>query len=99
MTRLGACYKQLNSSVGEFGADTLTASTNAIESNTPGDAKFTRVNAELSGLDKVRDALAITIKDELYAAENWDAPVPGAQLQTFACQGVIDGAKLVAASS
>ena len=38
MTQLGEEYKQLNSSVGEFGAYTLTASTKAIESNTPGDA-------------------------------------------------------------
>ena len=44
VTQLGEAYKQLNSSVGEFGADTLTASTNAIESSTPGDAEFTTVN-------------------------------------------------------
>jgi hypothetical protein len=99
VTRLGACYKQLNSSVGEFGADTLTASTRAIESNTPGDVEFNRVNAELAGLDKTRDALAIKIKDELYAAENWDAPVFGAQLQTLACRGIIAAAGQVASSS
>ena len=39
VTSLGETYKQLNSSVGEFGADTLTASTNAIESTSPNDVR------------------------------------------------------------
>ncbi len=99
VTQLGACYKQLNSSVGEFGAYTLTASTSAIESNTPGDAEFTKVNAALTGLEKVRDALAIKIKNELYDAENWDIPVPGAGAQTFGCQAIIAAAKQLAAST
>src|SRR5499427_9381969 len=33
VTALGDCYKQLNSSVGEFGTATLQASTKAVESN------------------------------------------------------------------
>ena len=74
MTQLGETYKQLNSSVGEFGADTLTASTNAIESTTPGDAKFTTVNRALTALDQQRDALANAIKTELYNAENRGTP-------------------------
>ena len=39
VTALGACYKQLNSSVGQFGNDTLQADTKAIESSSPGDAR------------------------------------------------------------
>ena len=65
VTRLGACYKQLNSSVGQFGAYTLIASTNAVESATAGDALFNSVNAKLLSLEKARDALAGQIKDEL----------------------------------
>jgi hypothetical protein len=99
VTRLGECYKQLNSSVGEFGGDTLTASTNAIESSTPGDAEFTRVNAALSGLEKARDALAIKVKDELWAAANWDVPVRNANQQVFHCDGIISSAKALAAST
>jgi hypothetical protein len=49
VTALGECYKQLNSSVGKFAADTLQADTNAIESNTPGDSEYLRVDAELRG--------------------------------------------------
>ena len=36
VTTLGECYKQLNSSVGEFGAATLQASTNAVDSTSAG---------------------------------------------------------------
>src|ERR1035441_5898591 len=56
---LGACYKQLNSSVGQFGNYTLQASTAAVESSTTNDREFTTVNAALTGLDRVRDALAL----------------------------------------
>jgi hypothetical protein len=35
------------SSVGEFGTYTLTASTNAIESSTPGDAEFDGLHHDL----------------------------------------------------
>jgi hypothetical protein len=40
------------------------------------DALFKSVNARLTSLDKERDGLAIKIKDELYAAENWGTPCP-----------------------
>jgi hypothetical protein len=98
VTRLGACYKQLNSSVGQFGAYTLSASTAAVESNAPGDALFKSVNARLTSLDKERDGLALKIKDELYAAENWGTPVPGAQGQTAACEAIIGQARHLAQS-
>jgi len=99
VTRLGECYKQMNSSVGKFGAYTLIASTNAIESNTPGDWEFSKVNAELTGLDKERDALAIQIKDELYNAENWGVTVFGAQRQIDQCQDIIGQARQLANST
>jgi hypothetical protein len=99
VTRLGACYKQLNSSVGRFGAYTLTASTAAVESNAPGDVLFKSVNARLTSLDKERDGLAIKIKDELYAAENWGAPVPGVQGPTASCEAIIGQARQLALSA
>jgi hypothetical protein len=99
VTTLGACYKQLNSSVGQFGAYTLSASTAAVESNAPGDALFKSVNARLTSLDKERDGLALKIKDELYAAENWGTPVRGAQGQTAACEAIIGQAKQLAQSA
>ena len=99
VSRLGACYKQLNSSVGEFGADTLIASTNAVESATPGDAFFTSVNARLLSLEKARDALAGQIKGELNNAAFSGTPVHGAGVQTVACEVIINAAHRLAQSS
>lgn len=99
VTQLGEVYKQLNSSVGEFGAYTLTASTNAIESNSPGDAEFATVNRDLTLLDQQRDALANAIKTELYNAENGGTPVPGAGAQLVLAKLIIAEAKELAAHS
>jgi hypothetical protein len=49
---LGACYKQLNSSVGQFGNYTLQADTKAIESSTPGDALYITTDKALAGLER-----------------------------------------------
>ena len=99
VTQLGETYKQLNSSVGEFGANTLTASTNAIESSTPNDVEFTAVNHALTALDQQRDALANAIKTELYNAENRGAPILGASAQIALAKIIIAEAKEVAAHS
>jgi hypothetical protein len=99
VTALGECYKQLNSSVGEFGASTLVASTNAIESNAAGDSTFTAVDNELRGLEVARDRLAGQIKGELEDAAFQDKPVFGAALQTGACRALIKAASAVASSS
>jgi hypothetical protein len=69
VTLLGECYKQLNSSVGRFGAFTLAADTNAINSTSAGDATYLGVVNALKRLEVVRDRLAIRIKNALDAAE------------------------------
>ena len=96
---LGACYKQLNSSVGKFAAYTLVASTSAVKSDTSGDALFAAVNAKLFALEKARDALAGLIKSELNAAAFWNIPVRGAEDQTHACEQLIGKAAQVARAS
>ncbi|MGH3161217.1 MAG: hypothetical protein ACRDOC_04985 [Streptosporangiaceae bacterium] len=93
---LGACYKQLNSSVGQFGAFTLQASTAAVESSTPGDAEYRAVDAALTGLDKLRDSLALRVKGELGAAAFGNQPVVAAAVQTAACKGIISAAGALA---
>jgi len=93
---LGACYKQINSSVGQFGNYTLRASTAAVESASVGDTLYKTVNASLTGLDKLRDALALHIKAELEGAAFGDQPVIGAQAQTTACQALIASAAALA---
>jgi hypothetical protein len=99
VTQLGEEYKQLNASVGQFGASTLTASTNAIESNTTGDTEFVTVNHALTVLDQQRDALANAIKTELFNAENHGTPVPLAGAQIVLAKLLIAAAGLVAAHS
>ena len=93
-TTLGECYKQLNSSVGEFGTDTLQAATKAIESTSSGDQVYQGTDTILSGLEVVRDRLAEQVKGELEAAAFSGTPIPAktAQAQTFACQSLIDAA-------
>jgi hypothetical protein len=99
VTSLGECYKQLNSSVGAFGAATLTASTNAIESTSSGDHVFKSVDSRLATLEVTRDQLAGQIKGELEAAAFDNQPIPGAGGQRVACQAVIDQASHIASSS
>ncbi len=96
VTSLGACYKQLNSSVGQFGNFTLQASTAAVESGSVGDTRYKTINAALTGLDRLRDALALRVKGELEAAAFGDQPVFGAQAQTTACQAIIASAGVLA---
>jgi autotransporter translocation and assembly factor TamB len=81
VTALGECYKQLNSSVGEFGTATLQAATNAIESTSRGDRIYRATDKILQGLDIVRDRLAGQIKGELEAAAFRNTPIPRVQVQ------------------
>jgi hypothetical protein len=99
VARLGACYKQLNSSVGQFGNDTLQASTKAIESSSPGDFRYLATDKALVALDKVRDAVALKIKAQLEAAAFGDQPIFGAGAETFACQAIINSAAALAHSA
>jgi hypothetical protein len=67
---LATCYKQLNSSVGQFGSETLEADTQAIETgSTANDATYNTFASQLSSLGTQRDSLATTIKNELFNAE------------------------------
>ncbi len=99
VTKLGECYKQLNSSVGDFGAATLVASTNAIESASAGDSTFTTVDGQLRGLEVARDHLAGLIKGELEAAAFRDKPIFGTPVQIVACNALIHAADKVASTS
>jgi hypothetical protein len=93
VAQLGACYKQLNSSVGQFGAYTLTASTKAVESTSPGDFRYKLLNAKLSGVEQQRDRLAGKIKAQLEAAAFSNTPIlfPGGEVS--ACESVIGSAR------
>jgi hypothetical protein len=92
VTALGACYKQLNSSVGEFGTATMQAATAAIEGNSPGDASYLHTRKVLAALGQARDRLAGQIKGELDAAAFANAPVHGAAGLTVACRALMGAA-------
>ena len=75
---LAACYKQLNSSVGEFGTDVLVADTAALKSGSgTDDSRYERVSGELKWLGAARDALATKIKNDLFRAEFDNQPIRG----------------------
>src|SRR5262249_53983939 len=78
MESMGACYKQLNSSVGEFGTDTLRAATQAIESTSTGDSTYLSTAASLATLGTARDKKASAMKAALGAAAFQNTPVPNA---------------------
>ncbi|MFL5801136.1 MAG: hypothetical protein ACJ8CR_05265 [Roseiflexaceae bacterium] len=69
LLRLGAVYKQLNASFGQFSMDTLTASTKALKSGSAvDDQTYTSIEGEIQSLTAERDALASQIKAQLGAA-------------------------------
>ena len=92
---LGQCYKQLNSSVGQFGTATLMASTRALESTSPMTAP-TASPERLSLLDHARDLVAGQIKQSLTNAEFHHTPVGAPHRPLFACRGVIAAANQLA---
>ena len=99
VTSLGECYKQLNSSVGDFGAATLQADTDAIDSSSPGDQVYVRTDQALRGLEVARDRLAGQIKGELAAAAFAGRPVAGVDRQVAACRLIIRGAERLASTA
>lgn len=72
---LSVCYKQLNSSVGQFGTSTLQAATAAIKSSSSGDQTYKLTDAALSSLEHGRDYLVAQIEPQLFAAEFKGSPI------------------------
>ena len=95
---LARCYKQLNSSVGTFGTETMVADTHALESAAPGDARYTQFLPQLTALGSQRDALAGKIKQELTAAEFDGQALPhnGTSQQLAECEGILSSARQMA---
>jgi hypothetical protein len=87
------CYKQLNSSVGEFGTDVITSSTTALPSGSGADdSQYTSFETQLDSLGAQRDALAQELKDDLWNAEFADTPIPNAAEALGQCNGVLAAA-------
>jgi hypothetical protein len=92
---LAACYKQLNSAVGDFGTDTLMADSKALASgSSTSDTAFKTTEARLLKLANRRDALATKIKVSLSAAAfHGHAPLATTLAsQAKQCQALLDDA-------
>ena len=77
--KLGQLYEQLNAPFGQFGNDTLKASTNGIESNVRFDSAYHNIEGIIQLLTGQRNALAAKIHDALQGAEFGGQPInPGA---------------------
>ena len=98
---LGACYKQLNASVGRFGTDTLVASTAALASGSASqDGRFTATDAALAALGGKRDRTATAIKNDLDRIEFHGGGVDRRALGTelASCRGLLADAAALAAA-
>jgi hypothetical protein len=93
VSALGACYKQLNSSVGRFGTATLKFATKGIQSTSPGDSKYLATDRALVALNQARDRLAGTIKQDLENAGFNNTGVSQVGGLTGACQGLLGAAQ------
>ena len=88
VTALGECYKQLNSSVGEFGTATSRRRPRPSRARAAGDRVYTHHGQDSGQASSiVRDRLAGQIKGELEAAAFRNTPIPRVQVQaqTAAC--------------
>jgi len=78
LVKLGDAYTQINAAVGKFGLSTLTASTKALASDSPGDATYTSIENSLIKLGNERDSIVSQMKGVLYGASFYGHPVnPG----------------------
>jgi hypothetical protein len=74
---LAQIYEQLNAPFGQFGADTLAASTRALASGSAtDDSKYTAIESKIQSLTSARDTLARQIATQLDAAAFSHQPVP-----------------------
>ena len=94
---LAVCYKQLNSSVGQFGTDVLVANTAALKTGSSSDdSTYKGVAADIKSLGAERDELATTIKEDLYNAAFNNTPIPRGSSDWAHCKDLIKAAdKLV----
>jgi hypothetical protein len=98
---LAQVYTQLDAAVGPFGLATLTASTRALASRSPGDATYTSIENQLSSLGTARNALAAQMQALLMGAEFGGKPVSASAAATLISQGhrLLTQARTLAAGS
>jgi hypothetical protein len=75
LDKLGRVYTQLDAAVGEFGLNTLTASTRALASNSAGDSTYASIENQLAALGSARNALVAQMQAVLTGAEFGGKPI------------------------
>ncbi len=69
LTELAQVFKQINAPVGKLGLATLRVSTRALESSSPGDSVYSRLEEKLSDLTTLRNGIVSQMLDLLEGAE------------------------------
>jgi hypothetical protein len=99
---LGASYKQLMASFGQFSMNTLVASTNALKSGSAtDDSKYASIEGQIQTLTAQRNALAAQIRTGLNDAQFNGVKLSENQIKawTSASQDLIDRSAALAAAS
>ena len=91
---LAVCYKQLNSSVGQFGTNVLLADTAALKTGSGADDKtYQNMSSQIKSLGADRDTLATTIKNDLFNAEFDNTPIPNGNSEVAHCNNLLRSAE------
>ncbi|GAC1565966.1 MAG: hypothetical protein NVS3B14_05560 [Ktedonobacteraceae bacterium] len=75
LTQLAQAFKQIDAPVGELGLATLRVSTKALESSSPGDSTYTRLENKLSTITTLRNQIAGKMLNLLEGAEFDNQPI------------------------
>jgi hypothetical protein len=75
LVQLAGVYTQLEAAVGVFGLATLSASTRALASDSPGDSTYSTIETRLTQIGAARDALAAQMQTALLGAEFGGKPL------------------------
>ena len=103
LERLGAAYKQIDAPFGQFGLDTLVASTNALKqpAGQTGDLRYEAIESQIANLTVERDALAGAIRSALNAQAAGTGKIDGGQARDWIrqAQSLLDRAHALAAAN
>lgn len=86
LTTLASVFKQLNACVGQFGAATITVSSKAINSTSPGDVRYQLTETALAQLGTQRDAVTTQTLALLEGAEFHNTKLNEPQIATLTIQ-------------
>jgi hypothetical protein len=83
---LGQIYKQINAPFGRLAASTLAVSTYALQSDSVGDATYTKMENKIASWTAQRDGLAAQIRHILEGAEFREEPIDEEQAEQIISQ-------------